>query len=112
MSAVPATKIRHPEELTVPSKKKIEQVLPHLTSEGRRDLLRDIFNALVDAKESGDLGHVNHVVDAWYRTLLFKIQPDHEERWEKARVVIAAHPEGTEQDRLQEQLDEVAEAED
>jgi hypothetical protein len=91
-------KIRHPEEMTLPSRERIEHVLPLLTDDGKESFLKEVLDALADAKENGNLAHVDHVVEAWYRTLLFKMDPDHEERWVRAQEVIKRSPESL--DRL------------
>lgn len=85
MSAQAPEKVRHPEGLSLPSKEKIKRVMPFLTAEGQRIFLEEVLESLADAKDTGDLSHVNHVVEAWYRTLLFKMDPEHQERWERAQ---------------------------
>jgi hypothetical protein len=93
MSAMAAEKIRHPEELTI-DREKILSVLPHLSPEGREVFLNEIVEAVADAKDDGNLAHINHVIEAWYRTLLFKMNDEHDERWNHAQKVIASDPEG------------------
>lgn len=85
MSARAVEKVRHPEGLTLPSREKIEEIRPFLTPEGRVRFLDEILDALVSAKETGDLAHVNHVVEAWYRTLLFRKDTEHDDRWDQAQ---------------------------
>lgn len=84
MSGSPAEKLRRPEDLSVPTHDKVNEMIESFTPEGMKEFVREIWIALALAKENGDLRHVNLVIDAWYRTLLFH-DSGYEARWDAAQ---------------------------
>lgn len=104
MSAMSAAKVRTPEGLTIPPRSKVAAVLENLTDEGAKRFVGELLAALEDAKQEGDLAHVNRVVEAWFRTLLLRMDPEHERRWDEARSVISSRPQGHDLDHAQRLL--------
>jgi hypothetical protein len=85
---LPARKIRHPEDMALPPRDKMIEVVEHLSPQGAQAFLAELLAAMQSASNDHDLAHVQHVIDSWYRTLVFKSAPGHDERWEKAQIAI------------------------
>jgi hypothetical protein len=85
-------KIRHPEELNLPPHDKIKKVLEKLKPQGSILFLTELLQSLEDASNDSDLAPVQLVVDSWYRTLLFRSDPSHKDRWESAEAAAKTPP--------------------
>jgi len=95
MSAMSA-KITDPHDLYDPrsaTDKQITHLLRvHLDDEGRAGFLAELLEAIGDAKEEGDLGEINRVVEAWTRTAIM-VNVSFQKKWERAHE-DAESPEG------------------
>lgn len=88
---LPAKKIRHPEDLALPPRDKVLEVVEKLSPDRCHLFLGELLGALQNANNDHDLAHVQHVFDGWYRTLIFEEQPEHDQRWEKAQIFIESN---------------------
>lgn len=89
MSAKPSDLdfITRPEDLGLPPE--ADEVLSHLTPGGSAAFSQEIMRALMQAQSKGNLRPVRDVVEAWYRTLVLRSQPDYMESIAWAQ---ATHP--------------------
>lgn len=89
MSAMPAERVRDPEELYAPRDIDDEQIqhllTHHLTDESRVKFLAELLRAFRQAKVEGDLGHINRVVEAWTRTVLVQNE-GFDAKWQRAQA--------------------------
>jgi hypothetical protein len=87
MSAMPAEKLREPEELWyVPqsfSEEDIEKILAALPEPLGPKFFGQMFHAIREAKEEGDLRPINLVLESWWRTLLFETRPKFDKLWDE-----------------------------
>jgi hypothetical protein len=60
---------RFPEEMNLPDQEKAREVFEALNRRGREQFLRDLLNALWDAKNRNNLRPVVDTVDEWYRSM-------------------------------------------
>jgi hypothetical protein len=88
MSAMTA-KVTDPRELhvgpDVDNKQMLRLLREHLTDEGRAAFLMEMLAAIREAKDEGNLGYVNQVIDAWTRTVLV-LDEDFDEKWQRAKA--------------------------
>lgn len=95
MSAMPAAKLREPEQLYVPPSSKereLQDVLDHATPEGAKEFMRQVMAAVQESQETDDLRPINTVIESWYRTLVFLSRPDFEKKLEEAQEAAVSGP--------------------
>jgi hypothetical protein len=85
MSAMPAAKLREPEELYVPpnfSPEDARKLLAILSAEDGQRFAEQVFLAVEQAKHEGDLRPINLVVESWWRTMAFEKRPRFQKLWD------------------------------
>jgi hypothetical protein len=84
MSAMPAEKLRDPEELYVPpdfSEEDVEKLVSHMPPELGSKLLGQMFHAVRQAQTERDLRPINLLMESWWRTMMFESRPRFDELW-------------------------------
>jgi hypothetical protein len=87
MSAMPAEKLREPEQLYTPDfpAHMVHDIENSLTEAGGREFFRQVRVAYERARLEGDLRPLNDVFESWYRTLVFASDPSFEGYWDEAQ---------------------------
>lgn len=88
MSAVPAERLRDPEQIYSPEfpPHLVEDIVGALTEEGGQAFFTEVAAAMEESRRKGDLRPLNEVYEAWYRTLIFISDPKAEAYWEIAQA--------------------------
>lgn len=72
-----AAKVEQARDLHLPEPdEQVEEVFQWLTPEGAQRFSWEVLSAVVKAKRTNDLRSLEHVIESWYRTLLFMRDPD------------------------------------
>lgn len=81
MPAATLQEIRRPGDLEIPEATAavLDELSGLLTDGERRSFMRQIVDALMEARRRDDLRPVQDVVESWHRTLLFRASPGHDE---------------------------------
>lgn len=102
---VRAVEARSPE--LIESMRRMATVFDHLTVEGKREFTQELTEAL--AKEATTWGAVEGVVEAWYRSWLFRRSPEHgavvDEAWARFRGEIPPAERGQTVEELRKELE-------
>jgi hypothetical protein len=72
-----AAKVKEARDLHLPQPdERVEEVFQWLTPEGAQRFSWEMLSAVVQAKRTNDLRSLEHVIESWYRSLLFMRDPE------------------------------------